>query len=38
MYGHRQEIIEIKLIDTINPKSVKYIELTTGKDTKYGIK
>ena len=38
MAGHRQEISEIKFIDTIHPKSLKYFEETTGTDTKSGTK
>ena len=38
MAVHSQEIINITFIGAIHPKSVKYFELTTGKDTKSGTK
>ena len=38
MAVHSQEIINITLIGATYPKSVKYFEFTTGKDTKYGTK
>ena len=38
MAVHSQEIINMTFIGNIHPKSVKYFELTTGKDTKSGTK
>ena len=38
MAVHSNEIINITFIVAIHPKSVKYFELTTGKDTKSGTK
>ena len=38
MAGNSQEISKIKFMDTIQPKSVKYFESTTGTDTKSGTK
>ena len=35
---HSQAISNITFIFDIHPKSVKYFELTTGKDTKSGTK
>ena len=35
---HSQAISDIPFIGDIQPKSVKYFELTTGKDTKSGTK
>ena len=38
MAVNSQEIINITFIGALHPKSVKYTELTTGKDTKSGTK